>query len=61
MAPGFTQVVSEMSTKNPPGNKGWPVHRADNLTTICESVVRSLTSYGTLTACYKDSFTSFYV
>jgi hypothetical protein len=36
MALGLTQPLTEMSTKNLPGGKGWPVCKADNLTTICE-------------------------
>jgi hypothetical protein len=36
MAPGPTQPLTEMSTRNLPRGKGWPVHKADNLTAICE-------------------------
>jgi hypothetical protein len=33
------QPLTEMSTRNLPGGKGWLVHEADNLTTICEPIV----------------------
>jgi hypothetical protein len=36
---GSTQPLAEMSTRNLPGGKGWPVHKADSLTTICEPIV----------------------
>jgi hypothetical protein len=39
MALGATQSVKEMSTKNLPEVKGWLLHRADNVTVICELVV----------------------
>jgi hypothetical protein len=39
MALGSTQPVTEMSTRNLPGGKKRPAHRADNLATICESNV----------------------
>jgi hypothetical protein len=35
---GSTQRLKEMSTRNLPGLKGWPVRRADNLTAICEPI-----------------------
>jgi hypothetical protein len=34
MALGLTQPLTEMSTRSLPGGKGWPVRKADNLTTI---------------------------
>jgi hypothetical protein len=34
MALGSTQPLTETSTRNLPGGKGQPVHKADNLTTI---------------------------
>jgi hypothetical protein len=34
-----TQPLTEMSTRNLPGDKGWPVRKADNLTGICEPIV----------------------
>jgi hypothetical protein len=37
MALESTQPLTEMSTRNLPGNKGWPAHEADNLIAICES------------------------
>jgi hypothetical protein len=64
MALGSTQTVTEMSTKNLPGGKGWPARKADNLTAICEPIVkkiwelRRLTTLWASTACYRDSFTS---
>jgi hypothetical protein len=36
---GSTQPLTEMSTRNFPGGKGRPVHKADNLTAICEQIV----------------------
>jgi hypothetical protein len=35
MALGSTQPLTEMSTRNLPGGKGWPAPEADNLTAIC--------------------------
>jgi hypothetical protein len=35
MSLGSTQPLTKMSTKNLPGRKGWPAHKADNLTVIC--------------------------
>jgi hypothetical protein len=42
MALGSTQPLTEMSTRDLPGGKGWPSHKADNLTAICESVVEKM-------------------
>jgi hypothetical protein len=39
MALGSNELLTEMSTKNLPGGKGWPEHKADNLTAICEPIV----------------------
>jgi hypothetical protein len=39
MALDSSQPVTEMSTRNLPRSKGWQGHKADNLTTICESIV----------------------
>jgi hypothetical protein len=39
MALGSTQPLTEMSTRNMSGGKGWLVHKADNPTTICELTV----------------------
>jgi hypothetical protein len=39
MALGWTQPLTEMSTRNLPGGKGWPAREADNLTAICEPIV----------------------
>jgi hypothetical protein len=36
MALRSTQPLTEMSTRDLPGGKGWPARKADNLTTICE-------------------------
>jgi hypothetical protein len=35
MALGSTQPLTEVSTRNIPGGKGWLVCKADNLTVIC--------------------------
>jgi hypothetical protein len=39
MAPGSTQPLTEMSTRNIPGGKGRPSLKADNLTAIWEPIV----------------------
>jgi hypothetical protein len=39
MALGFTQPLTEMSTRNLPGGKERPARKADNLTAICELIV----------------------
>jgi hypothetical protein len=36
--PGFNSASTEMSTRNTTGGKGLPVHKADNLTAICEPI-----------------------
>jgi hypothetical protein len=36
MALGLTQLLTQMSTRNFPGGKKWPAHRADNLAAIYE-------------------------
>jgi hypothetical protein len=38
MALVSTQPLIEMSTRNLPGDKGRPTHKADNLTAICEPI-----------------------
>jgi hypothetical protein len=61
MALGLTQAVTETSTRNLPGGKGWPACKAD-LTTICELIVQKmwepihLTTLWASTACYRGSF-----
>jgi hypothetical protein len=39
MALGLTQPLTEMSTKNHPGNKGIQARKAENLTAICGPIV----------------------
>jgi hypothetical protein len=39
MALGCTQLLTEMSTRNLTGYKGWPASKADNLTAINEPIV----------------------
>jgi hypothetical protein len=39
MALGSTQPLTEMSTRNLPGNKERPARKFDNLTVICEQIV----------------------
>jgi hypothetical protein len=39
MALGSTQPLTEMSTRNIPGDEGRPARKADNLTAICEPIV----------------------
>jgi hypothetical protein len=43
MALASSQPLTEMSTKNPPGDKGWLARKADNLT-VCLENVGALTS-----------------
>jgi hypothetical protein len=58
-----TQPLTEMSTRNLPGGKGWLARGADNLTAICEPIVYKmwepwhLTTLWAFMACYRDSFT----
>jgi hypothetical protein len=66
MGLGWTQPLTEMSTRNLLGGKARPARRADNLTAIYEPIVlimwepRRLTTLWALTACYRDSFTLFF-
>jgi hypothetical protein len=39
MALGSTQSLTEMSIRNLPGGKGRSLHKADNLTAICEPII----------------------
>jgi hypothetical protein len=39
MALWSSQPLTEMSTRNLLGGKGQTVHKADNITTICELIV----------------------
>jgi hypothetical protein len=39
MVLGSTHPVTEMSTRNPPGGKGWLARKADNLTAISGPIV----------------------
>jgi hypothetical protein len=60
MTLGSTQAVTEMSTRNLPGGKGRPAHKADNLTAICKPPVlkmwepRRLATLWASTAGYRD-------
>jgi hypothetical protein len=38
MSLGSTQPLTEMSIRNPPGGKGWPARKADNLTAIYDPI-----------------------
>jgi hypothetical protein len=63
MALGSTQPLAEMSTRNFPGDKKRPTHKADNLTAICEPNVSTCVSHQPLatlrifTASNKDNLT----
>jgi hypothetical protein len=63
MALESTQPLTEMSTRNFPGDKWRPVPKADNLTALCEPIVwemwesRRLTVLWASPARYRDSFT----
>jgi hypothetical protein len=54
---------STLSTRNLPGGKERPAHKADTLTAISEPIVwrmwepRRLTTLWASTACYRDNFT----
>jgi hypothetical protein len=67
IALGSIQPLTEMSTRNLPGDKGWPALKADNLIAICEPIVekmwepRCLTTQWASTARYSDSVTFFYL
>jgi hypothetical protein len=67
VALGSTHPLTEMSTRNLPGGKGWLARGADNLTAICQPIVykmwepQRLTSLWAFTACYRDSFIFFYL
>jgi hypothetical protein len=39
MTLGWTQPLTEISTRNLLGGKGWPARKADNLIAICELIV----------------------
>jgi hypothetical protein len=62
---GRSQPLTEMSTGNYLGGKGWPTLKADSLTAVCEPIVykiwepRRLTTLWASTACYRDKFTFF--
>jgi hypothetical protein len=62
-----TKPLTEMNTRNLPGGKGRPEGKADNLTAICEPIVkqikdpRRLTTLWASMACHKYNFTYFYV
>jgi hypothetical protein len=61
-----TQPLTEMSTRNLPGGKGWPASKTDNLTAICEPTTqkmwdpRHLTTLKSSTAYYRDRFTFYF-
>jgi hypothetical protein len=67
VALGSTQPLTEMNTRNLPGGKGRPAHKANNLTAICEPIVlkvwasRRLTTLWASTASYRGSFGFFYL
>jgi hypothetical protein len=64
---GLTQPLTEMSTRNFPGDKGRQARQADNLTAICKLTVYimweplCLTTLWDSMACYRDSFAFFYL
>jgi hypothetical protein len=61
MSLGSTQPLTEMSTRNLPGDKERPELKVDILTVMCEAIVkkmwepRRLTILRASTACYRDS------
>jgi hypothetical protein len=50
MALGSTQPLTETRTRNFPGGKGRPAHKADILTAICETTVQKMLGPRRLTA-----------
>jgi hypothetical protein len=38
-APGVDSALTQISTRNIPGGKGWLARKADDLTAICEPTV----------------------
>jgi hypothetical protein len=62
MVLGLTQPLTEMSTRNLPGGKGWGACKADNLTAICEPTAkkmwqpRHLTTLWASPARYREFF-----
>jgi hypothetical protein len=67
MGLGSTQPLTEMSTRNLPGDEERPVLKAHDLTAICESIVqklwypRHLITMWFSMACYVDIFTFSYM
>jgi hypothetical protein len=63
MVLGSTEPPTEMSTRNLPGDKGRPAHKAGNFTSICEPIAykmwepRRLTTLWSSVACYRNRFT----
>jgi hypothetical protein len=63
MALESTQPLTDVSTRNLPGGKGQPAHKADSLTAICEPTVWKMwepwhfTTLWTSMASYRNSFT----
>jgi hypothetical protein len=47
--PGSTQHITEMKTRNRPGNKRRPSRIRDNLIAVCEPVVEKLSEFRRLT------------
>jgi hypothetical protein len=60
---GLTHYLTKVSTRNIPEGKERPVRKADNPTSICETITwtmwdpRRLTTLGASVACYSDSLT----
>jgi hypothetical protein len=58
---GLIQSLTEMNTRNFPGDKVWLAHKADNLTVSQLSrkcgEAQHLTNLWASMACYRDSFT----
>jgi hypothetical protein len=67
MALGSTQPLTEGTTRNLPVGEERQARKADNLTVTYEPTVykmwepRRLTTVWASTACYRDSFTSFFL
>jgi hypothetical protein len=60
MTLGLTQPLTEISTRNFPGGKWWPVHRTDNIPPSVSGLSRkcgnlNISTIWASTSCYRDT------
>jgi hypothetical protein len=60
MSLGSTQPLTELSTRNLPGDKGRPALKADSLTAICEPIVQKMWEPQRLTTLWASTAFTFY-